>query len=140
MRNVNTTQSEKVAAGRGFFAALDQSGGSTPQALAEYGIGRDRYSSDAEMFDLVHAMRTRVMTSPAFDGSRILAAILFLQTMERDVGGIPTARYLWEVKNVVPFLKVDKGLAPEQDGVQLMKPIDTLDELLDGRQRQTIFA
>src|SRR3984885_10370379 len=107
---MNTTQSEKVGTGRGFFAALDQSGGSTPKALAEYGIGRDRYSSDAEMFDLVHAMRTRVLTSPAFDGTRVLAAILFEQTMERDVNGVPAARYLDE-KNVVPFLKVDKGLA-----------------------------
>ena len=137
---MNTTQSEKVRAGRGFFAALDQSGGSTPKALAEYGIERDRYSSDKEMFDLVHAMRTRVLTSPAFDGSRILAAILFEQTMERDVNGIPAARYLWEEKNVVPFLKVDLGLAPEQDGVQLMKAIDTLDELLERAQRHQIFG
>ena len=137
---VNTTQSEKVRTGRGFFAALDQSGGSTPKALAEYGIERDRYSSDAEMFDLVHAMRTRVLTSPAFDGSRILAAILFEQTMERDVRGVPTARYLWDEKNVVPFLKVDKGLAPEQDGVQLMKPIDTLDDLLERARRHQIFG
>ncbi|HEX3963770.1 MAG TPA: fructose bisphosphate aldolase [Trebonia sp.] len=137
---MNTTQSEKVAAGRGFFAALDQSGGSTPKALAEYGIARDRYSSDAEMFDLVHAMRTRVMTSPAFDGSRVLAAILFEQTMERDISGVPTAQYLWDEKAVVPFLKVDKGLAPEQDGVQLMKPIDTLDDLLGRAQRHQIFG
>jgi fructose-bisphosphate aldolase class I len=137
---VNTTQSEKVGTGRGFFAALDQSGGSTPKALADYGIGRDRYSSDAEMFDLVHAMRTRVLTSPAFDGSRVLAAILFEQTMERDVNGVPTARYLWDEKNVVPFLKVDKGLAPEQDGVQLMKLIDTLDDLLERAQRHKIFG
>jgi fructose-bisphosphate aldolase, class I len=137
---VNTTQFEKIRAGRGFFAALDQSGGSTPGALEEYGIGRDRYSSDAEMFDLVHAMRTRVMTSPAFDGSRVLAAILFEQTMDREVGGVPTARYLWDEKNVVPFLKVDLGLADEQDGVQLMKPIDTLDELLERAQRQQIFG
>jgi fructose-bisphosphate aldolase, class I len=127
-------------AGRGFFAALDQSGGSTPKALAEYGIARDRYSSDAEMFDLVHAMRTRVITSPAFDGSRVLAAILFEQTMERDINGVPTARYLWDEKTVVPFLKVDKGLAPEQDGVQLMKPIDTLDDLLERAQRHQIFG
>ena len=112
---MNTTQSEKVRTGRGFFAALDQSGGSTPKALAEYGIGRDRYSCDAEMFDLVHAMRTRVLTSPAFDGSRVLAAILFEQTMERDVNSVPTARYLWDEKNVVPILKVDKGLASEQN-------------------------
>jgi fructose-bisphosphate aldolase class I len=137
---VNTTQSTKVSTGRGFFAALDQSGGSTPKALAEYGVEPDRYSSEAEMFDLVHAMRTRVLTSPAFDGSRILAAILFEQTMERDIDGIPTARYLWDEKNVVPFLKVDKGLAPEQDGVQLMKPIDTLDDLLERAQRHQIFG
>jgi fructose-bisphosphate aldolase class I len=137
---VNTTQFEKIKAGHGFFAALDQSGGSTPHALEEYGIGRDRYSSDAEMFDLVHAMRTRVLTSPAFDGSRVIAAILFEQTMDRDVGGVPTAQYLWDEKNVVPFLKVDKGLAPQQDGVQLMKPIDTLDDLLARARRHQIFG
>ncbi len=137
---MNTTQFEKVGTGRGFFAALDQSGGSTPKALAGYGIGRDRYGSDTEMFDLVHAMRTRVLTSPAFDGSRILAAILFEQTMERDVNGVPTARYLWDEKNVVPFLKVDKGLAPEQDGVRLMKPIDTLDDLLERANGHQIFG
>jgi fructose-bisphosphate aldolase, class I len=137
---MNEAQFDKVKAGRGFFAALDQSGGSTPKALAEYGIARDRYSSDAEMYDLVHAMRTRVLTSPAFDGSRILAAILFEQTMERDVDGIPTAQYLWERKSVVPFLKVDKGLAAEHDSVQLMKPIDTLDELLGRAQRHRIFG
>jgi fructose-bisphosphate aldolase class I len=140
MGSVNTTQFEKIKTGRGFFAALDQSGGSTPKALEEYGIDRDRYSSDAEMFDLVHAMRTRVLTSPAFDGSRILAAILFEQTMDRDVNGVPTAQYLWDEKNTVPFLKVDKGLAPQQDGVQLMKPIDTLDELLERAQRHQIFG
>ncbi len=140
MKSVNTTQYEKVRTGLGFFAALDQSGGSTPKALAEYGIGRDRYGSDVEMFDLVHAMRVRVMTSPAFDGSRVLAAILFEQTMERDVNGVPTARYLWDEKNVVPFLKVDKGLAPEQDGVQLMNPIDTLDDLLERARLHQIFG
>ena len=137
---MNSTQFEKIRTGRGFFAALDQSGGSTPKALAEYGIGEDRYSSDAEMFDLVHAMRTRVLTSPAFDGSRVLAAILFEQTMERDVRGVPTAQYLWDEKNVVPVLKVDKGLAAEQDDVQLMKPIDTLDDLLERAQRHQIFG
>src|SRR5580698_2752340 len=137
---MNTTQFEKVGAGRGFFAALDQSGGSTPKALAEYGIEHDRYSSDAEMFDLVHAMRTRIMTSPAFDGSRVIAAILFEQTMDRDVAGVPTAQYLWEEKNVVPFLKVDKGLAAEQDDVQLMNPIDTLDDLLERAQQHQIFG
>jgi fructose-bisphosphate aldolase class I len=137
---VNTTQLEKIRTGGGFFAALDQSGGSTPKALAEYGIERDRYSSDTEMFDLVHAMRTRVLTSPAFDGSRVLAAILFEQTMERDVDGVPTARYLWDSKNVVPFLKVDKGLAAQQDDVQLMKPIDTLDDLIERALRHQIFG
>ncbi len=140
MRRVDTTQLEKIRTGRGFFAALDQSGGSTPGALAHYGISRDEYSSEAEMFDLVHAMRTRVVTSPAFDGSRILAAILFEQTMERDVNGVPTAQYLWDEKNVVPILKVDKGLADEQDGVRLMKPIDTLDDLLERAQRHRIFG
>src|SRR5580698_8707326 len=130
MAGMDATQAEKVRNGRGFFAALDQSGGSTPKALAEYGIEPDRYSNDAEMFDLVHAMRTRVMTNPAFDGSRVIAAILFEQTMDREVAGVPTATYLWETKNVVPFLKVDLGLAPEQDDVQLMKPITTLDDLL----------
>ena len=137
---MNTAQFDKVGTGHGFFAALDQSGGSTPKALEEYGVGPDRYTTDAEMFDLVHAMRTRVLTSPAFDGSRVLAAILFEQTMERDVQGVPTARYLWDEKNVVPFLKVDKGLAPEQDGVQLMKPIDTLDDLLERAQRHQVFG
>src|SRR6476660_702049 len=137
---VNTTQYEKIKTGQGFFAALDQSGGSTPKALAEYGIEKDRYSSDAEMFDLVHAMRTRVLTSPAFDGSRVLAAILFEQTMDRDVNCVPTAHYLWGEKNVVPFLKVDKGLAAEQNGVRLMKPIDTLDDLLERARRHQIFG
>ena len=137
---VNTTQFEKIKAGRGFFAALDQSGGSTPKALAEYGIAEDRYSTDDEMFDLVHAMRTRVITSPAFDGSRVLAAILFEQTMERDIKGVPTAQYLWDSKNVVPILKVDLGLADENDGVQLMKPIDTLDDLLERANQHRIFG
>jgi len=137
---MNDSQLEKVKAAPGFFAALDQSGGSTPQALAHYGVAKDRYRSEAEMFDLVHAMRTRVVTSPAFDGSRVLAAILFEQTMERDVDGMPTARYLWERKNVVPFLKVDKGLAAEQDSVRLMKPIDTLDEVLGRARQHRIFG
>jgi fructose-bisphosphate aldolase, class I len=137
---MNSEQLEKINAGGGFFAALDQSGGSTPKALAEYGVEPDRYSNDAEMFDLVHAMRTRIMTSPAFDGSRVIAAILFEQTMDREVGGVPTAQYLWETKNVVPFLKVDLGLAPEQDDVQLMKPITTLDDLIARAQRHQIFG
>ena len=137
---VNTQQFEKVKSGHGFFAALDQSGGSTPKALEEYGIDRDRYSTDDQMFDLVHAMRTRVITNAEFDGTRILAAILFLQTMERAIEGVPTAQYLWETKNVVPFLKVDLGLAAEQDDVQLMKPITTLDDQLASANRHGIFG
>ena len=137
---MDATQLEKVRSGRGFFAALDQSGGSTPKALADYGIIESRYTSEKEMFDLVHAMRTRVITDPAFDGSRILVAILFEQTMERDMQGVPTARYLWTEKQVVPFLKVDKGLASQQNGVQLMKPINTLDELLERANRHLIFG
>src|ERR1700747_595846 len=117
MAGMEATQLEKVRSGRGFFAALDQSGGSTPKALAEYGIDKSRYTSEEEMFDLVHVMRTRVITDPAFEGSRILGAILFEQTMDRDMRGVPTARYLWAEKNVVPFLKVDKGLAAEHNGV-----------------------
>jgi fructose-bisphosphate aldolase class I len=140
MTFMDTAQLEKIRSSPGFFAALDQSGGSTPRALAEYGITEGRYSSDDEMFDLVHAMRTRVVTSPAFDGSRILAAILFEQTMERDMRGVPTAHYLWNEKQVVPFLKVDKGLTDEQHGVQLMKPIDTLDELLKRANRHGMFG
>src|ERR1700753_3856553 len=104
-------QQEIIRSAPGFFAALDQSGGSTPHALAEYGIDEDRYSSDTEMFALVHAMRTRVVTSPAFDGSRVLAAILFEQTMDREIEGVPTGQYLWTSKQVVPFLKVDLGFA-----------------------------
>ena len=137
---MNTDQLEKVKSATGFFAALDQSGGSTPGALAEYGIGRDRYSTDAEMLDFVHAMRTRVFTSPAFGGDRVIASILFKQTMEREVEGLPTARYLWERKNVVPILKVDLGLADDKDGVQLMKPIDTLDEVLAEANQHGIFG
>jgi fructose-bisphosphate aldolase class I len=124
------TQLEAVRSAPGFFAALDQSGGSTPKALAAYGVDADRYTNDDEMFDLVHAMRTRIVTSPAFDGTRVVAAILFQQTMTRQVDGLPTGRYLWEAKRIVPFLKVDKGLAAEEHGVQLMKPIDTLDDVL----------
>src|SRR5499427_10660919 len=140
MASMDVTQLEKVRSGRGFFAALDQSGGSTPKALAEYGIDQSRYSSEKEMFDLVHAMRTRVITDAAFDGSRILAAILFEQTMERDIQGVPTARYLWTEKQVVPFLKVDKGLAAEHNGVRLMNPINTLGGLLERANRHQIFG
>jgi fructose-bisphosphate aldolase class I len=137
---MDVTQRAQIASGRGFFAALDQSGGSTPKALAEYGIPDDRYTCEAEMFDLVHAMRTRVITSPAFDGSRVLAAILFEQTMDREVEGVPTGAYLWDTKHVVPILKVDEGLADEQHGVQLMKPIDRLDDLLARANDHRMFG
>ncbi len=137
---MDATQLEKVRTGQGFFAALDQSGGSTPKALAQYGIAEDRYHSEDEMFDLVHRMRTRIITDDAFDGSRVLAAILFEQTMEREMEGVPTGQYLWQTKQVVPVLKVDKGLADEEHGVQLMKPIDTLDELLDRANQHQMFG
>ncbi len=140
MTATHDEQQEQISHGRGFFAALDQSGGSTPKALAEYGIDKSAYSSDAQMFDLVHAMRTRVVTSPAFTGDLILAAILFEQTMDRTVDGLDTAAYLWERKHVVPILKIDKGLADEAHGVQLMKPIDGLDALLDRAVDQGIFG
>jgi fructose-bisphosphate aldolase class I len=140
MTGMDSSQLDKISSAPGFFAALDQSGGSTPKALAGYGIAADRYSTEAQMFDLVHAMRTRVITSPAFDGSRILAAILFEQTMDRTVDGLPTGRYLWERREVVPFLKVDKGLAEEANSVQLMKPIDTLDALLARANEHRMFG
>ena len=124
---------QKAKTGKGFVAALDQSGGSTPKALKLYGIAEDAYSGDEEMFDLVHAMRTRIITSPAFNGDRILAAILFEMTMDREIEGLGTAEFLWTKKNVVPILKVDKGLAGEADGVQIMKPIPDLDQLLAAR-------
>ena len=136
----NTEQAEKVANGAGFIAALDQSGGSTPKALKLYGIAEDQYSGDEQMFDLVHEMRTRIITSPVFDGDRILAAILFEMTMDREIEGRPTAEYLWNVKKVVPILKVDKGLAAEQDGAQVMKPIDGLDALLARAVDKGIFG
>lgn len=140
MDHMDDIQYDKVATGAGFFAALDQSGGSTPKALAAYGVAADRYGDDAEMFDLVHAMRTRVMTNAAFDGARVLGAILFEQTMEREVGGLPAAGYLWEVKQIVPFLKVDLGLDEEANGVQLMKPIPTLDDVLERARYHRIFG
>jgi fructose-bisphosphate aldolase class I len=140
MREVNTAQYEKMTKGSGFVAALDQSGGSTPKALEAYGIGEDEYSSNDEMFDLVHQMRARIITSPRFDGSRILAAILFENTMERAIEGRPTADYLWNVKQVVPILKVDKGLADEADGARMMKPIPNLDDLLRRARDHGIFG
>lgn len=133
-------QLEKMSTARGFIAALDQSGGSTPKALRLYGIEEDAWSSEEEMFDLVHQMRTRIITSPAFTGERILGAILFENTMDREIEGLPTAEYLWDVKQVVPILKVDKGLADEDDGVQVMKPMPALDELLKKAKEAGIFG
>ncbi|MDZ7676320.1 MAG: fructose bisphosphate aldolase [Acidimicrobiales bacterium] len=137
---MNSEQFDKVRSRQGFIAALDQSGGSTPKALKLYGVEEDAYSNDTEMFDRIHEMRTRIMTSSVFDGSRVLGAILFEDTMDRDVDGKPSASYLWDVKNVVPFLKVDKGLADEADGVQLMKPIPGLDDLLDRAVGHGVFG
>jgi len=133
-------QREKIRTQPGFIAALDQSGGSTPKALRLYGIGEDAWSGDEEMFTVVHQMRTRIITSPAFDGRRILAAILFENTMDRDIEGKPTASYLWENKNVVPVLKVDKGLADEADGAQMMKPMPDLDALLAKAKAHPVFG
>jgi fructose-bisphosphate aldolase, class I len=130
----------KVRNDAGFIAALDQSGGSTPKALRLYGILEDAYKSEAEMFDLVHAMRTRIISSPAFNGDRILGAILFEMTMDRDVAGMGSAEYLWKVKHVVPFLKVDKGLAGEADGAQVMKPMPDLDALLQRAIAKGVFG
>jgi fructose-bisphosphate aldolase class I len=137
---MNDEQVDKIATGSGFIAALDQSGGSTPKALALYGIGEDEYGNDDEMFDAVHEMRTRIITSPSFHGDRVLGAILFEDTMDRQIDGRDTAEYLWEVKGVVPFLKVDKGLADEVDGAQLMKPMPGLDELLDRAVAKGVFG
>jgi fructose-bisphosphate aldolase class I len=133
-------QKEKFRTQPGFIAALDQSGGSTPKALKLYGIAESEYSGDAQMMDLIHAMRTRIITSPSFNGDRILAAILFEATMDREVLGRPTAEYLWEVKKVVPILKVDKGLDADANGVQLMKPMPDLDKLLARAKAKGIFG
>jgi len=137
---MNQEQLTKISAGKGFIAALDQSGGSTPKALKLYGVEESEYSGEAQMFDLVHAMRTRIVTSPVFDGRRVLGAILFEQTMDRQFDGLDAADYLWQRKQVVPFLKVDKGLADEADGVQLMKPIAGLDALLKRAVAKNIFG
>jgi fructose-bisphosphate aldolase class I len=133
-------QFDKMRNGRGFIAALDQSGGSTPKALKLYGIGEDAYSNDDEMFRVVHEMRTRIITSPAFNGDRVLAAILFEDTMDREIEGKPSGEYLWNVKNIVPIIKIDKGLAAESDGVQLMKPIPALDDLLSRAASKGFFG
>ena len=137
---LNAEQFEKMRSGTGFVAALDQSGGSTPKALKLYGISEQEYSGDQEMFDLVHQMRTRIMTSASFNGDRILGAILFENTMDRSIEDRPTADYLWNVKRVVPILKVDKGLADEVDGAKVMKPMPGLDDLLDRAVEHGIFG
>jgi fructose-bisphosphate aldolase, class I len=139
-RGLNQQQLRKMQTQPGFIAALDQSGGSTPNALRLYGIKEGAWSTEEEMFTLVHQMRTRLITSPSFTGERILAAILFENTMDRDIAGQPTADYLWHVKRVVPFLKVDQGLAAEKDGVQLMRPMPALAALLDKARAKGIFG
>ena len=133
-------QKAKFRTQPGFIAALDQSGGSTPKALKLYGIAETAYSGDAQMMDLIHQMRTRIITSPAFNGDRILGAILFEATMDRDIQGVPTAQFLWEKKKVVPILKIDKGLADEANGVQTMKPMPELDKLLAKAKSKGIFG
>jgi fructose-bisphosphate aldolase class I len=140
IRNLNAEQLKNMKAHPGFIAALDQSGGSTPHALALYGIQEHSWANDDEMFGLVHQMRSRVITSPVFNGERIIGAILFEDTMDRQIEGQPTADYLWNVKRVVPFLKVDKGLQAEEHGVQLMKPIPELPALLDKARSKRIFG
>ena len=135
-----TEMFDKVRNGQGFIAALDQSGGSTPKALRQYGIDETEYSDESEMFDRIHEMRTRIITSPTFTGERVLGAILFENTMDRSIEGVGTAAYLWDTKRVVPFLKVDQGLADEHDGVQLMKPIPGLDELCERAVGKGVFG
>jgi len=137
---MNTEQLNKMRTGKGFIAALDQSGGSTPKALRLYGIEESEYSGDAQMFDLIHGMRTRMIKSPAFNGDRVLGAILFEGTMDRDIDGIGSAEYLWTKKGVIPYLKVDKGRADEANGVQVMKPMPELDALLKRAVAKGIFG
>lgn len=137
---MNNQQLEKMKSAKGFIAALDQSGGSTPKALERYGVGSDRYSNEEEMFDLVHQMRTRIIKSKSFTGERIIGTILFKITMNSKIDGKYTADYLWEDKNIVPILKVDQGLAEEENGVQLMKDMTDLDELLAEAKERNIFG
>ena len=137
---MNTQQADKIRAGQGFIAALDQSGGSTPKALQLYGIDPSAYGNDEEMFDLVHAMRTRIAQAPAFTGARVIGAILFEMTMDRQMAGKPTAQFMWEKRGVVPFLKVDKGLAEAANGVKMMKPMPDLDALLARAVKAGIFG
>lgn len=140
MNAINPEQAKQMTEGKGFIAALDQSGGSTPKALGLYGVTEDQWNTEDEMFDLVHEMRARIIKSPSFNSDHIIGAILFEQTMDRDIDGIPTAQYLWENKGVVPFLKTDKGLAEAANGVQLMKPCPELDELLERAVAKGIFG
>lgn len=137
---MNTAQAQKISTGKGFIAALDQSGGSTPKALEGYGIGKDAWKTDEEMFALMHAMRARIIKSPAFNGDRVIGAILFERTMDGDIDGKPVPAFLWENKGVAPFLKIDKGLAEAQDGVRLMKPMPDLEKLLDRAVAKGIFG
>ena len=138
--SINKEQLARMREGKGFIAALDQSGGSTPKALRLYGIEESEYAGDAQMFDLIHAMRTRMIKSPAFDGRRVLGAILFEGTMDREIDGVGAAEFLWSKKQVIPFLKVDKGLADEANGVQMMKPMPDLDALLSRGVAKGIFG
>src|SRR5687768_3219451 len=138
--SISEQQAAKIRNQPGFIAALDQSGGSTPKALKLYGVEENTYSGEQQMMDLVHQMRTRIVSSPVFNGDRIAGAILFEATMDREFGGKPAADYLWNTKKVVPFLKIDKGLADEKDGVQLMKPMPDLDKLLDKAKSKGIFG
>ncbi|SDI07023.1 fructose bisphosphate aldolase [Lutimaribacter saemankumensis] len=137
---MNAAQAEQIRKGQGFIAALDQSGGSTPKALRLYGVSEDAYDGDEQMFDLVHEMRTRIAKAPAFTGDKVIGAILFEMTMDRDMDGMPTPQFMWEKRGVVPFLKVDKGLDDERDGVQLMKPMPDLDALLTRAVAAGIFG
>ncbi len=133
-------QTEQITSGAGFIAALDQSGGSTPKALRLYGVAEDAYGSEAEMYDMIHAMRARIAMAPAFTGQKVVGAILFEMTMDREINGKPTATYLWEERGVVPFLKVDKGLADEENGVQVMKPMPELDALCERAVKAGVFG
>ena len=137
---MNIEMAEKIRAGQGFIAALDQSGGSTPKALRQYGIEENEYTNDEEMFDLMHAMRSRIIKSPSFVGDKVIGAILFEMTMDRDIDGTPTAEYLWTQKQVVPFLKIDKGLEEAKNGVKMMKPIPGLAETLDRAKGLGVFG
>lgn len=137
---MNNEQLQQMHTGQGFIAALDQSGGSTPKALSAYGVAESEYDNDEAMFTKVHEMRTRIITAPSFNGQKVIGAILFENTMDRSIDGKPTAQYLWEDKKVVPFLKIDKGLADEVDGVQLLKPIPELDALLTRAKAAGIFG